>query len=60
MAGLLDGEGWQYVNKSATIVPKFEFRGRPDRFGGPEDRRPWKNRGASDHYPVTVTFRVGK
>jgi endonuclease/exonuclease/phosphatase family metal-dependent hydrolase len=56
--GLLDGEGWAYVNHSARIVEKLSFRGRPDRFGGPRDRRPWKNRGASDHYPVTVELRV--
>jgi endonuclease/exonuclease/phosphatase family metal-dependent hydrolase len=56
--GLLDGEGWSYVNRSARIVEKLSFRGRPDRFGGPRDRRPWKNRGASDHYPVTVELRV--
>ncbi len=56
--GLLDGEGWSYVNKSATIVEKFQFRGRPDRFGGPNDRRPFRNRGASDHYPVTIQLRV--
>jgi endonuclease/exonuclease/phosphatase family metal-dependent hydrolase len=58
--GLLDGEGWQYVNKSAAIVEKLSFRGKPDRFGGPNDRRPWRNRGASDHYPVTIQLRVGK
>ena len=58
--GLLDGEGWSYVNRSATIVERLSFRGRPDRFGGPKDRRPWKNRGASDHYPVTVRLRVAR
>lgn len=56
--GLLDGQGWAYVNRSATIVEKLQFRGRPDRFGGPADRRPWRNRGASDHYPVTIQLRV--
>jgi endonuclease/exonuclease/phosphatase family metal-dependent hydrolase len=56
--GLLDGEGWAYVDRSAKIVRRIEFRGRPDRFGGPEDKRPWRNRGASDHFPVTATFRV--
>ncbi|MFM7152295.1 MAG: hypothetical protein ACKO23_20910, partial [Gemmataceae bacterium] len=58
--GLLDGTGWSYVNNSADIVKKFEFRGRPDRFGGPNDRRPWRNRGASDHFPVTIQLRVTK
>jgi endonuclease/exonuclease/phosphatase family metal-dependent hydrolase len=56
--GLLDGEGWSYVNKSASVVERLQFRGRPDRFGGPADRRPFRNRGASDHYPVTVQLRV--
>ncbi|MFO0930345.1 MAG: endonuclease/exonuclease/phosphatase family protein [Gemmataceae bacterium] len=56
--GLLDGEGWSYVNRSAAIIEKFTFRGRPDRFGGPADRRPWRNRGASDHYPVTIQLRA--
>jgi endonuclease/exonuclease/phosphatase family metal-dependent hydrolase len=58
--GLLDGGGWSYVNKSATIVEKLQFRGRPDRFGGPADRRPFRNRGASDHYPVTIQLRVAR
>lgn len=58
--GLLDGEGWSYVNNSATIIEKFTYQGRPDRFGGPADRRPWRNRGASDHYPVTIQLRVVK
>jgi endonuclease/exonuclease/phosphatase family metal-dependent hydrolase len=58
--GLLDGEGWSYKNGSAKVVRMFEFRGRPDRFGGPADRRPWNRRGASDHFPVCVEFRVGK
>jgi endonuclease/exonuclease/phosphatase family metal-dependent hydrolase len=58
--GLLDGEGWGYVKDSARIVEKLTFRGRPDRFGGPADRRPWRNRGASDHYPVTIELRVAK
>lgn len=56
--GLLDGEGWSYVNNSASIVEQLQFRGRPDRFGGPMDRRPWRNRGASDHFPVLIQLRV--
>ena len=56
--GLLEADGWSYVNKSAAIVELLQFRGRPDRFGGPADKRPWRNRGASDHYPVTVRLRV--
>ena len=35
-AGLLDGKGWQYRNRSAAIVPEIAFRGRPDRFDGPD------------------------
>ncbi|MBY0227674.1 MAG: endonuclease/exonuclease/phosphatase family protein [Gemmataceae bacterium] len=58
--GLLDGEGWQYRNNSAQIVEKLKFRDGPDRFGGPMDRRPFKNRGASDHFPVTVELLVNK
>ncbi|MFO0880222.1 MAG: endonuclease/exonuclease/phosphatase family protein [Gemmataceae bacterium] len=58
--GLLDGEGWSYVNNSAIIVEKMQFRGRPDRFGGPADRRPWRNRGASDHFPVLIQLRVNR
>jgi endonuclease/exonuclease/phosphatase family metal-dependent hydrolase len=58
--GLLDGEGWSYKNNSATIIKKFVYKGRPDRFGGKNDRRPWRNRGASDHFPVTVEFRINK
>lgn len=58
--GLLDGENWSYVNRSAAIVEQLSFKGRPDRFGGPNDSRPWRNRGASDHFPVTVQFRVAK
>ena len=56
--GLLESGGWSYVNKSAAIVELLQFRGRPDRFGGPADKRPWRNRGASDHFPVTVELRV--
>ena len=56
--GLLEPGGWSYVPKSAAIVELLQFRGRPDRFGGPADRRPWRNRGASDHFPVTVELRV--
>lgn len=56
--GLLDGEGWSYKNKSARIVKQLAFRGMPDRFGGPNDRRPWKNRGASDHFPVVIELTV--
>jgi endonuclease/exonuclease/phosphatase family metal-dependent hydrolase len=56
--GLLEAGGWSYVPRSAAIVELLSFRGRPDRFGGPADRRPWKSRGASDHFPVTVQLRL--
>jgi endonuclease/exonuclease/phosphatase family metal-dependent hydrolase len=56
--GLLESGGWSYVPRSAAIVELLQFRGRPDRFGGPADKRPWRNRGASDHFPVTVELRV--
>lgn len=62
--GMLEPGGWEYRNRSAAIVEKFAFHHRatdtrrPDRFGGPDDRRPFRNRGASDHYPVTVELKV--
>jgi hypothetical protein len=56
--GLLGGAGWSYVKGSARVVPRIAYRGRPDRFGGPSDRRPLDKRGASDHFPVTVELRV--
>ncbi|MGL4555288.1 MAG: endonuclease/exonuclease/phosphatase family protein [Gemmataceae bacterium] len=61
---MLEPGGWEYKNKSATIVEKFAFHHRasntyrPDRFGGADDRRPYRNRGASDHYPVVVELKV--
>ena len=58
--GLLDGQGWQYRDGSARIVEKLKYRDGPDRFGGPKDRRPLRNRGASDHFPVTVELIVNK
>ena len=58
--GLLDGQGWQYRNNSARIVEKLKYRDGPDRFGGPRDRRPFRNRGASDHFPVVIELLVNK
>jgi hypothetical protein len=58
--GLLDGKGWQYRNRSAAIVPEIAFRGQPDRFGGPDDRRKVKHSGASDHFPVVIELIVNK
>ncbi len=58
--GMLEAKGWQLRAGSANIVEKFKFRDGPDRFGGPTDRREFKNRGASDHFPVTVELIVNK
>jgi endonuclease/exonuclease/phosphatase family metal-dependent hydrolase len=58
--GMLEARGWQLRSSSAAIVEKFKFRDGPDRFGGPGDRRDFKNRGASDHFPVTVELIVNK
>jgi endonuclease/exonuclease/phosphatase family metal-dependent hydrolase len=58
--GLLTGPGWSYVEGSARIVPEIAFRGRPNRFGGPRDKRAWSARGASDHFPITLELRVGR
>jgi endonuclease/exonuclease/phosphatase family metal-dependent hydrolase len=53
------GPGWKVVPGSARIVPEMATRqGRPDRFGGPNDRRSLDQRGASDHFPVTVRLRA--
>jgi endonuclease/exonuclease/phosphatase family metal-dependent hydrolase len=56
---MLNPEGWQLVPKSVKIVEQLALRrGGPDRFGGKADGRPWKDRGAADHFPVTVQLRV--
>jgi endonuclease/exonuclease/phosphatase family metal-dependent hydrolase len=54
------GPGWTVDPASARIVRRLALKGRPDRFGGPSDRRPLASRGASDHFPVTVQLSVGK
>jgi endonuclease/exonuclease/phosphatase family metal-dependent hydrolase len=57
--GMLDDEGWSAVPDTARVVKKIALRnGRPNRFGGENDKRPLAARGASDHFPVTVTLRV--
>ncbi|MFO0930346.1 MAG: hypothetical protein U0736_25515 [Gemmataceae bacterium] len=57
--GLLDSEGWSYIDGSAAIVAeRADRQGRPIRFGGSADKRPLAVRGASDHFPVTVRLRV--
>jgi hypothetical protein len=57
--GLLDAAGWSVVPDSAAVVPEYaDNRGRPNRFGGPSDKRELWLRGASDHFPVTVRLRV--
>ncbi|MFQ3651745.1 MAG: endonuclease/exonuclease/phosphatase family protein [Gemmataceae bacterium] len=62
--GMLEPGGWEYRNRSASIVELlcFEHRlsntKRPNRFGGPDDKRPLEHRGASDHYPVKIELKV--
>jgi hypothetical protein len=59
--GLLDDAGWSCDVDSAQIVKQMATRqGRPNRFGGENDKRPLSARGASDHFPVTVRLRVQK
>jgi endonuclease/exonuclease/phosphatase family metal-dependent hydrolase len=59
--GLLDGQGWSYVKDSAKIVPELADRkGHPLRFGNEHDKLPPSERGASDHFPVTVRLKVNK
>jgi endonuclease/exonuclease/phosphatase family metal-dependent hydrolase len=58
-SGMLDESGWSCDVDSARIVTSFADRqGRPNRFGGENDKRPFSARGASDHFPVTVRLRV--
>ena len=57
--GLLDEEGWSVVPDTARVVPQMaQGNGRPNRFGGPKDKRSMTARGASDHFPVVVRLRV--
>jgi endonuclease/exonuclease/phosphatase family metal-dependent hydrolase len=57
--GMLDDEGWSVDVSSAKVIPEMATRqGRPNRFGGENDKRPLSARGASDHFPVTVRLRV--
>src|SRR5262249_10306044 len=45
--GLLDDEGWSYVDGSAKVVKQMDDgKGHPLRFGGERDRRPLESRGA--------------
>jgi endonuclease/exonuclease/phosphatase family metal-dependent hydrolase len=58
--GLLGGGELRVDVASAQIVKEMaDSRGRPNRFGGPKDKRPLSARGASDHFPVTVRLKVG-
>lgn len=57
--GLLDEASWSYLPGSAAVVrERADRQGRPNRFGGANDKRPLRLRGASDHFPVTVRLRV--
>jgi endonuclease/exonuclease/phosphatase family metal-dependent hydrolase len=58
--GLLDNEGWTCEADTARIYDKHEFvdkKGHPIRFGNPKDKG---ERGASDHFPVTVRLKVAR
>jgi endonuclease/exonuclease/phosphatase family metal-dependent hydrolase len=58
--GLLDDRGWTCEVGTARIH-KHEFvdaRGRPIRFGTERDKTPLRERGVSDHLPVTVRLKV--
>jgi endonuclease/exonuclease/phosphatase family metal-dependent hydrolase len=57
--GMLDNEGWSVDVSSATVVKQMaDDTGRPIRFGTERDKRPLSERGASDHFPVTVRLTV--
>ncbi len=57
--GMLDGEGWSCDPASAQVIREMAtWQGRPNRFGGENDKRPLEARGASDHFPVVVQLRV--
>lgn len=57
--GLLDNDGWTALPDSVRIIPKMATRfGKPNRFGGANDRRPFSSRGASDHFPVVIDLDV--
>ncbi|MFO0880221.1 MAG: endonuclease/exonuclease/phosphatase family protein [Gemmataceae bacterium] len=57
--GLLDKKGWWCLPQTTQVIPRLAGRtGKPNRFGGPSDRRPLTSRGASDHFPVTVDLEV--
>jgi endonuclease/exonuclease/phosphatase family metal-dependent hydrolase len=58
--GMLDDRGWWCDPDTAKIVNDLtaDPRGRPKRFGNPQDKIDLKARGFSDHLPVTVRLRV--
>ena len=70
--GLLDNEGWGCATDTATIyidprmvsLKKHKEGGvvkpvrAPKPFGGPHEKVPLSERGASDHFPVTVRLTV--
>jgi hypothetical protein len=55
--GLLDDQGWTCeVNTAEIVTHRFVTRrGQPLAFGTPRDKG---ERGASDHFPVTVRLKV--
>jgi endonuclease/exonuclease/phosphatase family metal-dependent hydrolase len=57
--GMLDKQGWSCEGATAQIIKEMATRqGRPNRFGGANDKRAMEVRGASDHFPVTVRVSV--
>jgi endonuclease/exonuclease/phosphatase family metal-dependent hydrolase len=61
--GLLDPTGWWCDPKSAQIYVAegmADRKGAPIRFGNEKDRVPLEERGASDHFPVTVRLTVSR
>ena len=59
--GLLDNQGWSSDPQSVRVVNELhrasDKQKRPWRFGGAHEK---KERGYSDHFPVTVKLRIEK
>ena len=60
--GMLDKEGWSCEPSSMKIItePTTDRKGHPHRFGDVHDKIELKERGYSDHLPVTVRLSVAK